>query len=78
MLVGEGCIVNVTNDRRVYVGHSRVIEIVPAAPVSAVKARAGIAKTIVNASVEADANSPVTNVPEIETVVEGPVSGSPE
>jgi hypothetical protein len=78
MLVGDGCVVNVTNDRRVYVGHSRVIEIVSAAPVSSVEARAGIAKTIVNASIEADGNSPVTNVPEIEAVGEGPISGSPE
>jgi hypothetical protein len=78
VFVGKGSVVNVTNDRGIYVGYAGVIEIVAAAPVSAVKAGAGITKTVVNAAVEADGGSPVTSVPNVEAVVEIPVAGSPE
>lgn len=71
-------VVYVTDDRGVYVGHAGVIEILAAAPVSAVKACAGITETLVNAAVEPNSSSPVTSVPNIEAFVEGPVAGSPE
>jgi hypothetical protein len=71
-------IVNVTNDRGVYVGHAGVIEIFAAAPVSAVIACAGITETVVDAAVEADGSSPVTSMPNVQAVVEGPVTGSPQ
>jgi hypothetical protein len=78
VLVGKRSVVNVADDRGVYVGHPSVIEILAAAPVSPVKARAGITETVVNAAVETDGSSPVTGVPNVEAVVEGPVTGSPE
>jgi len=71
-------VVNVTNDRGVYVGHAGVIEILATAPGSAVKACAGITETVVDAAVEADGSSPVTSVPNVVAFVEGPVAGSPE
>jgi hypothetical protein len=78
VLVDYRIVVNILNDGGVYVGDAGVIEIVAAAPVAAVKAGARITKAIVDASVEANASSPISSVPKIETVVEGPVSRSPK
>lgn len=78
MLVSKRCVIDVTNDRRVNVGDAGVIEIIAAAPVSTVKTGSRIAKTVVNAAVKTYSGAPITRVPEIKAVVEGPVAGSPE
>src|SRR5579863_1043876 len=70
--------VNVVDHRAVDVHYFRVVEEVPALPVSAAEANSSVAETVVNAAVEADGRAPVSVVPTVRAVSPAPVAGRPE
>lgn len=71
-------VIGVVDNVDVYVCDGAVVVEVVAAPVTARVADAGVAESIINATVEADLGSPVAGVPAIETASECPIAGSPE
>jgi hypothetical protein len=60
------------------VGDGTVIEEGATAPLAAVEAGFDIAEAVVDASVETNCRSPVTGVPDIETIVPPPIARGPE
>ena len=78
VVIDDGGVVSVVNVGHVDVGDGAIVVVVSTAPVAAEEANAGIAKTVINAAVEADDWSPVAGVPKINTFGKSPVSRSPE
>jgi hypothetical protein len=76
--VDDGSVINVVNNRRVYVRDSRVVEILAAAPIAAIESGARVTESVVNATVEADNRTPVPSVPGIKAIRKAPIAGSPE
>src|SRR5690242_653535 len=71
----------VVNIRDVDVGdvvHLAVVVKVSAAPLSTVVAMAGIAKPVVNPSIEPDREPPVAGIPAITAIVKAPIARSPK
>src|SRR5712691_10851426 len=79
IVVDDRRVVGIANDGDVHVGHRAVVVVVATSPVAAEKADTGVAKTVVNAAVEADFGSPVARGPSVKAVFfEGPIPWSPE
>jgi hypothetical protein len=70
-------VVNVMNDRCVYVRNAGVIEVSIATPVSAIESVTGVTKSVVNAPVKANDGTPIPGMPGIETVSKTPIAGRP-
>jgi hypothetical protein len=62
----------------VHVSDTTVVEKSVTSPLPAEKADAGVAKAVVDATVEADVRTPVAAVPSIESIIPTPVARSPE
>ena len=77
-LVGHIGVVNVMNDRSVYLRDARVIEVLVASPVATIEPGARVTESIVNATVEAHRWPPIANVPDVETVGKSPIARCPE
>jgi hypothetical protein len=71
-------VVNVVHNRDVYVGDGAVVAKVPAIPISALIAVAGVAKAVINPTIKSDMRTPVSVMPEVGTLAPSPVAGSPE
>src|ERR1019366_1162550 len=74
----NAALVHVVNDVDVDVCDGAVIGEAAAIPVAAIVASAGVAKTVVDATVEADVSTPVTSMPAVAVAVEVPVGRRPE
>src|SRR5437667_10432049 len=78
VVMDDGRVVGVVDQRDVHVAHGAVVIVISAAPVAADETDASVAEAVINAAVEADSWSPVACVPEIDTFAKSPVAGSPE
>jgi hypothetical protein len=78
VLIDDGLVVDVVNHGDVDVCDGAVVKVISAAPVAAHETYARVSETIVNAAVEADVRSPITAMPNIDTIGKSPVPRSPE
>ena len=77
-VVRHRCVVNVVHHYRVHVRYACVVVVLLSSPISTVEAGAGIAESIVNASIKPNGRSPVAHIPDVEAVHERPISGRPK
>src|SRR6516164_8048136 len=70
--------VTVVHHYRVHVRYACVVVVLLSSPISTVEAGAGIAESIVNASIKPNGRSPVAHIPDVEAVHERPISGRPK
>jgi hypothetical protein len=77
-VVDDVLVVNIVDNRAIYIRHSRVVKILVASPIPAIESSAGITKSIVNAAVEAHRQSPIAGVPYVKPVRKSPIARSPE
>ena len=78
VLVDDRCVVHVVDYGRIHIGDRAVIKIFAAPPVASKEPPAGITEAIINPAVETNGRSPVSRVPNVEAIVEPPVSGCPK
>jgi hypothetical protein len=71
-------VINVVDDRAIYVGHLRVVKILATSPVAAIKSEAGIAEAVINTAIEAYRRPPIAGVPEIQAIRESPITRGPQ
>src|SRR5215831_14852123 len=77
-IVRDRCVVNVAYHGRVHVRDIFVVIVLVASPGPAVKACAGIAESVVNPAIKPNGWSPVTRIPDVEPVYEGPIARHPD
>jgi hypothetical protein len=78
VVIDDGRVVNVVDDRSIYVGHAGVVVVLAAPPIATVEPGAGVTETVVNSAIEADHRPPIADIPDIGAVRKCPVSRGPE
>jgi hypothetical protein len=78
VVIDDGLVVGVVNNRRVYMGDSSVIGEMTAVPTTACETDASVAEAVVHATVEAHCLAPVAGTKSIYATVKSPVPRRPQ
>lgn len=76
--VDDRPLIDVVDDRDIYIVYSRVIEELSAIPVTAFVADSDVAVTVVDSTVEANVWTPISDIPDIEAVRPTPIAWRPQ
>jgi hypothetical protein len=71
-------VIDVRDIGDVNVGHAAVVKEAVAAPIPAEKSYTRITEAVIDAAIEADVRSPITAIPDVQTVIPAPVARSPK
>jgi hypothetical protein len=77
-IIGHGLVINIGDIGNVYVIDRAIVVKVAATPISAIVTIAGVAESIVNTAVKANAQPPVAGVPPVKSTRKTPIARRPE
>jgi hypothetical protein len=76
--INDRPLVDVVDNGDVYIVYSTVIEELSSTPVTAFVADSDVSVTVIDSTVEANVWTPISDIPDIETIRPTPISGRPE
>lgn len=76
-VVDDGPVVYIGDVDRAHVHDRAIVEECAAAPVTTLKANTGISEPVVDAAIETNVRSPISGVPEVDSIGPSPIAGCP-